>query len=95
MIPALSSRAMLWIGVVAVALRILLVDVAPYVWGPYQGGSPTLTVVLPVLSIAAGIASGVGYAFLAGAFVVRHLEVREEAERRRSVHFVGRSASKE
>ncbi|KQQ07319.1 hypothetical protein [Rathayibacter sp. Leaf296] len=95
MIPTLSSRAMFVIGLVAVALRVLLIDIAPFVWGPYQGSSPTLALLLQVLSITAGVASGVGYAFLAGAFVVRHLEVREEAERRRSVHFVGRSAAKE
>lgn len=95
MIPKLSSTAMFWIGVGAVIVRIAFIDVLPFFIGPYQNsGSPTIANLLFVLPIIASIASGVGYAFIAGAFIVRHFEAREKADEIRSVHFIGRSASK-
>lgn len=96
MIKPRSSTALFWIGVVAVAIGIVFGTILQSaLWTFQTSASPTLRDVMAVIPIVARVAEGLGYAFVAAAFVVRHLEAREAAEARRSVHFIGRAARKD
>lgn len=96
MIKALSSTAMLWIGVIGILLAIIFGVIVPIWISPYQpNGSPTISQILATIPVLSRIAEGIGYSFIAGAFVVRHYEEWATVDARRSVHFIGRAARKD
>ncbi|PPF09944.1 hypothetical protein C5C36_15575 [Rathayibacter sp. AY1G1] len=87
---------MFWIGVAGILLGIVFGTIVPFWIAPYQAnGSPTVEQIISTIPVLTRIAEGIGYSFVAGAFVVRHFEKRELVDARRSVHFVGRAARKD
>lgn len=96
MIKALSSTAMFWIGIGGISLGLFFGLIVPIWIAPYQAdGSPTISQILSTVPVLTRIAEGIGYSFIAGAFVVRHFENWQATDARRSVHFVGRAARKD
>ncbi|NQX29718.1 hypothetical protein HQQ81_20415 [Microbacteriaceae bacterium VKM Ac-2854] len=80
MVPKLSARAMLWWGVGSIVASIVFGIVYPNLLYQAQvAGSSMLDYLFATLPAVNRLLFGLGIAFVAGAFVVRHLEPRAPA----------------
>ncbi|NQX12021.1 hypothetical protein HQQ80_10325 [Microbacteriaceae bacterium VKM Ac-2855] len=80
MVPKLSARAMLWWGVGGIVASIALGLVYPNLLYQAQvSGSSILDVLFATVPALNRLLFGLGIAFVAAAFVVRHLEPRAPA----------------
>lgn len=80
MVPKLSSRAMLWWGIGSIVASIGLGVVYPNLLYQAQvSGTSMLDLLFAILPAVNRLLFGLGVAFVAGAFIVRHLEPRAPA----------------
>jgi hypothetical protein len=80
MVPKLSARAMLWWGIGSILASIVFGIAYPNLLYQAQvGGLSILDYLFATLPVLNRLLFGLGVAFVAAAFVVRHLEPRAPA----------------